>query len=154
MLKCLFICLFLLSSNIKAEVFSHIFTPQVTIFGSTSDSVEIQSEESSFVIPYSIKKKSFANLAIPFRVVSLNSTNINYKISLAFQQHFCTHNNKEIPLTNVAIELDNEPLLPEGHTHNAVEKNHTMTLIFPEILPQYTLQQCQGTVGIQVEGMI
>lgn len=154
MLNFLFLFLFLFSDNIKAETFSHIFSPSVTIFGSTSNSVEIQSDQYNFFIPYSIEKKTFTELNIPFRVVSLDNSNINYKLSLVFQQHFCMRDNKESSIDNVAIQLDKKPFLPEGHPHFAVEKKHIMTLIFPEILAQKTSQQCQGTLGIQVESII
>ncbi|MGR5227274.1 hypothetical protein ACPV30_02000 [Photobacterium damselae] len=150
------------SGLIQASVIEHTFSPNVTIFKSSSDALEITAPKTDFIAQYDVSKQTFKPITIPFEVKSKKGSPINYRLILPLSQHFCedTITSDVSPLAALQFWLDGQPFAPTTSSlpgnngylfENQVRNDHTILIQYPIHPQKNTEQRCYGTLGIQAE---
>ncbi|MDK9782317.1 hypothetical protein KIT90_13090 [Vibrio sp. B172a] len=153
------------NSAFASDKHQHVFSPYIHIINniSPSDAIEIRASEKSFIIPYLDKNEAFAPLSMPFEVISLKGSNIDYKLTLPLVQNFCEIGGITNKFSGVKLFLDGKPWAWSGSTSpghegyqysTSASQSHTMQLTYPKIKKARESQLCYGTLGVQVEIVI
>ncbi|WP_045409904.1 hypothetical protein [Vibrio jasicida] len=128
-----------------------ILAPYVTIFGVTSDAIEIQAKNTTFRVSYSVDDQAFLPLDIPFDVVSTSGSPLDYRLTLPIHSTVCRFEGEERQVENPTVRLDGEVWPEGGALFNGALKSHVMRFSFPVITQKNTHQECYGVVGVRVE---
>lgn len=153
--RVLFIIFYMsLSEVVNAIPLSRVLDVSVDIVvDRASAELEIFAPKMDFSVIYVQEQQSFKMLRIPFQVRSVDGSSQNYTVSLSQLLGNCHKRNNTSITLMLTTFLDGQPLeiMTPSLIYTALpQREHSLTIDFPQIVPTSTSQTCEGSVGITV----